>query len=677
MGTPATRLGALPHRLRQPAFRRATLTVIGALLITIALLLGRSGNETAWAALMLGAAAVTGTRIAVQALRDLRHRRIGIELLVTIAVLGATAIGEYWEAAAVTFLFTFGATLEAITLSRTRGALTGLLALAPETAIVLRDGEQVEVGPGEILPGERVLAKPGGRIPVDGVVMDGIATIDESGITGESMPRMAGTEDQVFAGTVLTEGSLTVRATGIGRDTTLGRIIRRVEEAQEMKAPAQRMMERFATWYTPAVVAVAGLVFLAGGGIEMALTLLVIACPGALVISMPVSIVAGIGRAAKRGILIKGGEHLEKAGKVDAIALDKTGTLTRGRPVLTDVIPLAPGIPEADLLGWAAAVEAGSEHPLADAIMTGARNRGIALPATPDGFEVHIGRGVEATVAGERTVVGTPRLMNELGIALTADSRKQVEALAGAGRTAMLVARDGVIAGVLAVADEVRPDAADAIAGLRRAGVDRVVMLTGDSERVARAVAGQVGIDEVRAGLLPEQKLEVIRTLREEGHTVAMVGDGVNDAPALVAADVGVAMGMGGTDVAIETADIALVSDQLPKIAEAIRLSRLTVRNLRQNVGIALATVAALLAGVLFGQVQMAGGMFVHQISVVVVILNAMRLLRARTGETRTETAAGAGPGRSVPEAPAAGVPAREPTTGNEPEPAREPALRR
>jgi len=671
----ATRLGGLSQRLRQPAFRRASLTAIGALLIAVALLIGRSGNETVWAALMLGAAAVTGTRIAVQALRDLRHRRIGIELLVTIAVLGATVIGEYWEAAAVTFLFTFGATLEAITLSRTRGALTGLLALAPETAIVLRNGEQVEVGPGEIAPGERVLVKPGGRIGVDGVVEDGIATVDESGITGESMPRMAGIEDTVFAGTVLTDGSLTVRATGIGHDTTLGRIIRRVEEAQEMKAPAQRVMERFAAWYTPAVVVIAGLVFAAGGGIEMALTLLVIACPGALVISMPVSIVAGIGRAARRGILIKGGEHLEKAGKVDAIALDKTGTLTRGRPVLTDVVSFDPETSEADLLGWAAAVEAGSEHPLADAIVTGARNRGIALPATPDGFEVHIGRGVEAAVAGMRTVVGTPRLMEELGITLPAGARRRIEALARAGRTAMLVARGGGIAGVLAVADEVRPEAADAILGLRRAGVDRVVMLTGDSERVARAVAGQVGIDEVRAGLLPEQKLDVIRALRQEGHTVAMVGDGVNDAPALVAADVGVAMGMGGSDVAIETADIALVSDQLPKIAEAIRLSRLTVRNLRQNVGIALATVAALIAGVLFGQVQMAGGMFVHQISVVVVILNAMRLLRARTGETRSEAPASAGPEPGGREA--AGGPGARGSRQPPPRPAREPALRR
>ena len=625
-----TQLDALRDRWREPSVRRAALTGIAAALIVIGLLIGRSGNETAWSALMLGATAIAGTGIAFRAITGLRHRQIGIELLVTIAVVGAIVIGELWEAAAVTFLFTFGAMLEAMTLSRTRGALTDMLALVPDTATVIRNGEQVEVGPGEVIPGEMVLVKPGGKIGVDGVVEEGIAAVDESGITGESIPRTVGIEDDVFAGTVLTDGTVTVRATGIGSETALGRIVQRVEEAQEMKAPAQRLMERFASWYTPTVVALAAVVYALGGGIEMALTLLVIACPGALVISMPVSIVAGIGRAARRGILIKGGEHLEAAGKLDAIAFDKTGTLTRGQPVLTEVAVIDPGVSDDDVLGWAAAAEAGSEHPLGTAILDAADRRGLTVPVSPEDFEVHVGRGVEATVAGNRVVVGTARLMGELGIELPRQATKRIGEMTAAGRTAMLVARGDRVVGVLAVADEVRSDAAPAVSALRKAGLKRVVMLTGDSERVARAVGEQVGISEIHAGLLPEEKLELIRSLQADGHVVAMVGDGVNDAPALVASDVGIAMGLDGTDIAIETADIALISDRLPKIAEAVRLSRLTVRNLRQNVGIALATVAVLLAGVVIGEVQMAGGMFVHQISVVVVILNAMRLLRAR-----------------------------------------------
>ncbi|MCO5316250.1 MAG: cation-translocating P-type ATPase [Solirubrobacterales bacterium] len=630
--------GGLRDRWRQPAVRRAALTGVAAILFAVALSIGKSGNETTWSALMLAATAVAGTGIAVRALTALGYRQIGIELLVTIAVLGAIVIGEYWEAAAVTFLFTFGAMLEAMTLSRTRGALTEMLALVPDTATVIRDGQQVEVGPTEVEPGESVLVKPGGKISVDGVITDGIAAIDESGITGESMPRSVGLDDGVFAGTVLTEGTVTVRATGIGSETTLGRIVQRVEEAQEMKAPAQRMMERFASWYTPSVVVLAAAVYALGGGIEMALTLLVIACPGALVISMPVSIVAGIGRAARRGVLIKGGEHLEAAGKVDAIALDKTGTLTRGRPVLEEIAVIDPASTENDILGWAAAAEAGSEHPLGTAILTAADKRGLEVPAAPEEFEVHVGRGVEASVDGDRVMVGTLRLMDESGIEVPETAADRIERMTAIGRTAMLVARGEKVVGVLAVADEIRPDAAPAIAAMRKAGVKRIVMLTGDSERVARAVGDRVGITEVHAGLLPDQKLELIRSMQADGQVVAMVGDGVNDAPALVASDVGVAMGLGGTDVAIETADIALVSDHLPKIVEAIKLSRLTVRNLRQNVGVALATVVTLLAGVMVGEVQMAGGMFVHQISVVVVILNAMRLLRAKVTVDETNS---------------------------------------
>ncbi len=622
---------ALVNRMRRPLTRRWVAAGTSAALIAVALSLdGTAGGGPAWAALMLAATAIAGTGIAIRAARALRVRQIGIELLVTIAVTGAIVIGELWEAAAVTLLFTLGAALETLTLSRTRGALRALLALAPVTATVVRDGRQVEVDPSAVITGERVIVKPGGKLPVDGVVAEGAAAVDESSITGESMPREVTGGDRVFAGTVLTGGSLGVTATGVGADTALARIIHRVEEAQDAKAGAQRLMERFARWYTPGVVALAAATYGLGGGLELALTLLVIACPGALVISMPVSIVAGIGRAARRGILIKGGEHLEAVGRIDAIALDKTGTLTRGRPTLSDVVSVDPALDRAAVLAWAAAVEGASEHPLAAPIVRGATAEGLEVPTTVDGFTAHVGRGVEGAVDGARVAVGTGRLMDELGVVVPAIAQHRAEQLTAAGRTAVYVARADRVVGVLAVRDEVRPDAAAAVASLRAAGVRRIVMLTGDSPRVAQAVAAEVGIDEVHAGLLPEEKLDLVGALRADGHVVAMVGDGVNDAPALAAADVGVAMGAGGTDVAIETADVALMSDRLPRLAEAIVLSRRTVANLRQNVGVALVTVAVLIAGVLAQQVHMAGGMLVHQASVILVVLNAMRLLVAR-----------------------------------------------
>jgi Zn2+/Cd2+-exporting ATPase len=559
---------------------------------------------------------------------------VGIELLVTIAVTGAVIIGELWEAAAVTFLFALGGALESLTLSRTRNALRELLALAPATATVLRDGRQVVVDPAEVATGELVLVKPGGQVPVDGEVVEGSAVVDESSITGESMPREKTPQDNVFAGTVVRDGTVTVRTTGTGADTVLARIIDRVEEAQEAKAPAQRFMERFARWYTPTVVLLAVLAFGISRDIELALTLLVIGCPGALVISIPVSVVAGIGRSAKRGILVKGGEHLERAGKITAVALDKTGTLTKGRPRLTDVVVLDPAFDQRGVLAIAAAAEATSEHPLARPVVTAAEELGIAVPASSADFQQHAGKGVSATVDGAPVAVGTASLLVDLGVPVGEPARKALAELTGSGRTGVLVAHEGRIIGLLGLADEVREDAAATVRGLRRAGTRRIVMLTGDQPTVANAVAESVGIDEVYAGLLPEDKLEQIRRLRAEAEVVAMVGDGVNDAPALATADVGIAMGAAGTDVAIETADIALLSDRLGRIVEAITLSRRTLNNLRQNVAIAVAVVIALLAGVLLGQVHMAGGMLVHEVSVLVVILNAVRLLRTRLPET-------------------------------------------
>ena len=625
---------------QQPKQRRQLLTAVSGLLILLALGSKYLLSQVNWHnGLMAGAALIAGFDIAQRAWRSLRQRHISIELLVTIAAAGALVIGEYWEAAAVTFLFLFGAYLEARTLGQTRRVLQGLLELAPTTAIVLRNDRQVEIMPHEVIPGETVLIKPGAKIPVDGDVIDGRSAVDESAITGESIPVEKGAGTAVFAGTVNQAGLLKVKATGVGSDTTLARIIRRVEEAQEEKAPTQRFIERFARWYTPFIILLSGAAYLITRDLELALTLLVIGCPGALVISTPVSIVAGIGRAAKRGILIKGGEYLENAGKISALALDKTGTLTAGRPVVTDIIALqsvvaAGGNGRAtvmeenrqQVLYWAAIAEAGSEHPLAQAIVAAADST-EPIPHA-DQFETFTGQGVQATYLGHQIGVGTNYLMANLGISIPTMAQIQLDKLQREGKTAVFVALDGLLIGVLGIADQIRPTAPEMVHRLRVAGLNKVLMLTGDNERTAQAIAAAASIHTVHADLLPEDKLELIRQLQSEGHVVAMVGDGINDAPALATADIGIAMGAAGTDVAIETADIALMTDDLLKIPEALHLSRATLNNIRQNVIIALVTVALLLAGVLLGKVHMAGGMLVHEASVMVVILNGMRLLR-------------------------------------------------
>ncbi len=582
--------------------------------------------------LMIAAAVVAGTPVVRRAIQALLLKVVGIDLLVSVAAIGAIAVRNYWEAAAVTFLFAIGAALEVATLNKTRSALAELIAVAPDVAVVLRDGEQVEVSAGQVIIGETVLVKNGSKVPVDGVVAGGTGALDEASITGESIPVDKEIGDKVYAGTISTGGFLQVTATGVGADTTLARIIHRVEEAQEAKAKTQAFMDRFSRWYTPGIILLALVFGLVTRDIVLALTLLVIGCPGALVISIPVSIVAGIGRGARDGILIKGGEFLETSAKISAVALDKTGTLTQGRPKLTDVVTLHPEYTEDAVLRLAARAEAGSEHPLARPILTAAAERGLDIAGLPEHTEPVPGKGIVATVEGQRIAVGNLALIaaEQDGQLADAGASTVVERLAAAGRTPMVVARDGQVLGVVAVADQIRADTAEMVRRLHAAGVKKVVMLTGDIEPVARAVAREVGVDEVRAGLLPEDKLEAVADLKAQGYVVAMVGDGVNDAPALATADIGVAMGAAGTGVAIETADIALMADDLLKLPQAISLARRTVANMRQNITIALVTVAMLLAGVLFGGVTMAIGMLVHEASVLVVIINAMRLLRRR-----------------------------------------------
>jgi Cd2+/Zn2+-exporting ATPase len=578
--------------------------------------------------LMLAAAVVAGYGIVVNAVRALVTKMISIDLLVSVAAIGATIIGNFWEAAAVTFLFSVGHALEAATMNKTRSALAELVAVAPDTAVVMRDGEQQEVPAHQVRMGEIVLVKNGSKVPVDGQVVAGTAALDEASITGESIPVEKSKSDQVFAGTISTSGFLQVLATGVGADTTLARIIHRVEEAQDAKAKTQAFIDRFSTWYTPAVFILALLTGLITQDVVLALTLLVIGCPGALVISIPVAIVAGIGRAARNGILIKGGEYLETSAKISAVAVDKTGTLTEGRPKLTDIVVLDDDLSRTDVLRWAAAAEAGSEHPLARPILDAASDEGVGPVGMPSGVTPVAGKGIVSQVDDQRVLIGNAPLLAQYGVDDTVGADQAANQLAAQGRTPMIVAVDDAVIGVIAVADQIRTDAPDMVARLHDAGVKKVVMLTGDTQLVAEAIGEAVGIDEIHASLLPEDKLDAVAAMQRDGHTVAMVGDGVNDAPALATADIGVAMGAAGSAVAVETADIALMGDNLMKLPESVSLAKRTVNVMRQNIFIALATVVALLVGVFAGGVTMSIGMLVHEGSVLVVILNAMRLMR-------------------------------------------------
>ncbi|EMA65414.1 cadmium transporting P-type ATPase [Halorubrum distributum JCM 13561] len=600
--------------------------------------------EMASAAILVLATIVGGYDIAKTAYHEVTSRTLGIKTLVTLAAIGAIVIGEYWEAAAVVFLFSLGSYLEGRTMRKTRTALQELLEMTPDTATVRRDGELQEVPAREVEAGEVVVVKPGGKIPVDGEVVDGESAVNQAPVTGESAPVHKADGDDVYAGTVNQEGALEIRTTGAGSDTTLERIIRRVEEAQEAQSPTESLIDRFAKYYTPAVIVLAIGAYAVTQNAILSLTLLVIGCPGALVIGPPVSIVSAIGNAARSGVLMKGGEHLERAGKIDLVAFDKTGTLTKGETTVADIEGF--GIADDEVLTLAATAEKKSEHHLADAIVDAARERptaatdgGAAVAKAddtdaslrsipdPDDFDVVAGKGVIAHADGQEVVVGNRALLADRDIDVPSRVADYVREREGRGETVVHVVRDGDIIGAIAMRDELREAAPGVVAALQDAGIE-TVMLTGDNERTAAAVAEEVGIDEYRAELLPEDKQSVIEGYQADGHVVAMVGDGINDAPSLATADVGIAMGAAGTDTAIETADMALMADDLERIPYAVKLSKATRWNVLENVGLAVLTVTVLLAGVLTSYVTLASGMLVHEASVLLVILNGMRLLR-------------------------------------------------
>ncbi|WP_186579926.1 heavy metal translocating P-type ATPase [Aquibacillus kalidii] len=612
-------------------------TVVSGILIVIGFLFGFMGVEEVKSLGLIAATIIASIPIVVKALQALVMKAFSIELLVTIAVIGALIIGEYVESAVVTFLFLFGAYLESRTLEKTRSSLKELIDMAPQEATVFRNGDQVVIPVEEVKMGDRVIIRSGGKIPIDGKIVTGKAMLNESAVTGESIVIAKKEEDYVYSGTILDSGYVEVLAEKVGDDTTFSKIIELVEEAQESKSKAQKFLDKFANYYTPAVVLLSVVVYLFTWNLHLAITFLVVACPGALVIGAPVSNVAGIGNGAKNGALVKGGEVMENFSKVDTIVFDKTGTLTKGRPEVTD-IKVYNGFDTDELLRLVAQAEKISEHHLGQTIVKEAQTRNLDISSVPKDGEVIKGNGVLATVEGREIVVGNRKLMNTVGLEIGQEAVSYAVSREKAGNTAIFAAVDGSVVGILSIADQIREDAPKALAEMRKSGIKKIVMLTGDNQHTAEKVAAQLGIDEVYAELLPENKVEHVNLLKQQGYVVAMAGDGINDAPAIATAHIGLAMGEGGTDVSMETADIVLMADKLMQFSHAYSLSKATVRNMKQNTYFALGIVFVLLFGVLMGSVHLASGMFIHEASVLVVILNAMRLLRFQRKDIKIET---------------------------------------
>ena len=600
------------------------------------LLLSAIGRPTAAAAAFTAGAIAGGVFPARRMLSAIRARTLDINTLMVIAVAGALVLGEWLEASAVVFLFAVAQWLELRTLERARQAIRALLDLSPRDALVRHNGHERRVSVDEIRLGDDIIVRPGDKMPLDGVVVVGHSDVNEAPLTGESLPVDKEPGDEVYAGTLNGHGALEVRVTRIGRDTRLARIIHLVEAAQASRAPVQSFVDRFARIYTPAVIALALVVALvpplaagadAATWVYRALVLLVISCPCALVISTPVSIVAALSAAARNGVLVKGGAYLERLAGIRAIAFDKTGTLTRGELHVTEILPTG-ARPAAEVLQYAAAVESRSAHPVAKAVVDHARSQGLEI-VPPSCFASVPGMGAEGEVGGVRVVLGSARLF-ELRDTPVPGERSDLARLRDQGRSLVFVSLDDAIAGVIALADRPRQTAREAIELLRSHGVQWVAMLTGDHAASARQVADALALDEHHAELMPEQKHTLVRSLRERHGVLLMVGDGVNDAPALAAADVGVAMGAAGSDVALETADVALMSDELLKLPYAIRLARATLRNVRTNTAISLALKAAFLILAVTGSATLWMAVLADTGASVIVVGNALRLLRAR-----------------------------------------------
>lgn len=592
------------------------------------------------AGISLAAMAAGGWFLLPKAWKAIQRLRPDINLLVVIAAIGASIIGEWVEASAVVFLFGVAEWLEGWADRRARRATEALLELAPKVAVVKREGRFDEVPVDQVALGEIVATKSGMSIPLDGEVLSGESAVNQAPITGESVPVDKKPGDAVFAGTINGEGSLEIKVTKTTGDTTLARIIRLVAEAQEQKAPTQRFVDVFARYYTPAVTGVALLVFLVppllmdgdwNTWLYRACVLLIIACPCALVISTPVSIVAGLTALARRGVLVKGGAHLEAVGRLKGLAVDKTGTITEGKPKV-QAVELVKAPSEAEVLRIAAAIDDHSAHPLAKAVVTYARGKDVTFNRA-ESYQNRSGRGAEGVVDGHPHFVGNHRFAHELGVC-SEEIERRLSIIEEKGQSVVVVGHrphdgcQGEVLGIIAIGDSLRADAKASITALHAAGVEQVIMLSGDNQRTADFIARQVGIDEARGDLLPDDKVAAVKSLREKHGVVGMVGDGVNDAPAMATANIGIAMGAAGTDAAIETADIALMQDELGKIAEAVRLGKRTLGIIRFNIAFSLGLKMVFLALALVGYTSLWMAILADTGATLLVVFNALRLLR-------------------------------------------------
>ena len=599
-------------------------------------------RDVPWLArLIYGAAVVTGAWfVAPRAWYALRRLRPDMNLLMTIAVAGAMLIGEWLEAATVAFLFSLSLTLEAWSVGRARRAIEALLKLAPSVARVITAEGERDVPAEQVAIGSRFVVRPGERIALDGLVRAGLSHVNQAPITGESVPVEKAPGATVFAGTINGDGAIEVESTKAATDTTLAHIIRLVGDAQARRAPSEQWVERFARIYTPAVLALAIVVALVppallgaswDASVYAALALLVIGCPCALVISTPVTIVAALAASARQGVLVKGGEHMEAPAHLNAVALDKTGTLTRGQPVVVDVLPLN-GHSEQELLARAAALESRSDHPLARAVLECARERGVE-PLRIGDFRIVPGKGAIGMVEGREYWLGSHRYLEERGQE-TPVVHQELERLSAAGRSVIIVGNEDHVCGMLATADDLRPEAAASVAALKRAGISWVVMLTGDNRATADIIGRRAGVDEIQAELLPADKVTAVERLVAQWKTVAMVGDGVNDAPAMARASVGIAMGAAGSDAAIETADIALMSDDLSRLPWLVAHARRTLNVIRQNITVALGVKLVFVGLTFSGHASLWGAIAADMGVSLLVIANALRLLPRSSSAT-------------------------------------------
>lgn len=582
------------------------------------------GNMMIFSSALIIASILGATPIGIQAYQALRVRVVSIDVLVTIAVVGAFLIQNYEEAAIVTFLFLFGAFLEQRTLNKTRSAIKELTEMAPESALKqMENGEFEEVDVFDVDEGDVLLVKTGAKVPVDGTVLSGTGHINEASITGESMPVEKEEGSKIFAGTILENGTIQVVADRVGEDTTFGKIIELVEEAQDSKSEAERFIDRFSKYYTPAVLVIAFIVWLISRDVELAITILVLGCPGALVIGVPVSNVAGIGNGARHGILLKGSEVIHDFSRTDTMVFDKTGTLTIGNPEVSESKYYADQVDDA--LGYLASIERESSHPLAKAVL---KEIGEATISPVEDTEVIKGGGIVATVQGHRVAVGNIALMKQENVALSEKAKADAARFEKDGNSLVLTSVDGKLKVMMGVRDQIRKGVKEDLQRLKALGVKNLIMLSGDNQGTVDVVSREIGLTEAYGNMLPEDKSEYVKKLKKEGRIVAFVGDGVNDSPSLALADIGIAMGS-GTDVAIETSDVVLMNSDISRLPHALGLTKATANNMLQNIIIAIGVVIFLLLSVLFSEwMNMSIGMLLHEGSILVVILNGMRLLR-------------------------------------------------